>query len=258
MKKYVFVSFGILLAFFGGLTVSRSSHAGNTSRSQSNAQVAQAVSTPSPCLESEEESPQLLDDSYLTKFNGPAIDLDYDGIGSDDVPWIVDSVKITPLSNGDMLVNMGDTLYRLDKQRHVIWSHPAGPAIFDYAYVESTNLIYATAGDNIMVILNATTGAEEFIVSRNGSAAYGVAEKYGDDMCLVTDNFVMYREKFRHDDIEPMKDGITCWRGTKILWHLDFPPDAALVVNGKRILAVTKSKKAVYVNEIVPPPAKSE
>jgi len=55
-----------------------------------------------------------------------------------------------------------------------------------------------------------------------------------------------------------MKDGITCWRGTEILWHLDFPPDAELVVNGKRILAVTRSKKAIYVNEIAPPQTKSE
>jgi len=77
-------------------------------------------------------------------------------------------------------------------------------------------------------------------------------------MCLVTDNFVMYREKFRSAKIEPMKDGLTCWQGNKILWHLDFPPDAQLVVNGKRILSVTKSKKSIYVNEINPPQTKSE
>jgi hypothetical protein len=77
-------------------------------------------------------------------------------------------------------------------------------------------------------------------------------------MCLVTDYFVMYREKFRSTKIEPMKDGVTCWRGTKIIWHLDFPADAELVVNGKRILAVTKSKKAIYLKEIIPPQTKSE
>jgi len=36
-----------------------------------------------------------------------------------------------------------------------------------------------------------------------------------------------------------------------IEWHLDFPPDAELVVGGKRILAVTKSKQAIYANEII-------
>src|SRR5207245_3647824 len=97
-----------------------------------------------------------------------------------------------------------------------------------------------------------------YMDSRNGSAAYGVAQNYGDDMCLIIDNFVMYREKFRGDGIKPMNDGITCWRGTKILWHLDFPPDAELVVSGKRILAVTKSKKAIYVKEIDPHSGKRE
>lgn len=133
-----------------------------------------------------------------------------------------------------------------------------GPAYLGYASVETTNLIYGTALDNVLFILDATTGKLKFRDSRNGSAAYGAAKKYGDDMCLVTDYFVMYREKGRDAKIEPMNDGITCWRGTKILWHLDFPPDAELVVNGKRILAVTKSKKAIYLNEIMPPQTKSE
>jgi hypothetical protein len=77
-------------------------------------------------------------------------------------------------------------------------------------------------------------------------------------MCLVTDNFIFYRETDRRAKIEPINDGITCWRGTKALWHLDFPPDADLVVSGKRILAVTKSKKAIYIREIIPPQTKSE
>ena len=37
-----------------------------------------------------------------------------------------------------------------------------------------------------------------------------------------------------------------------------FPPDAKLIVSGKRILAVTKARKAIYVNEIMPPQTKSE
>ena len=32
-----------------------------------------------------------------------------------------------------------------------------------------------------------------------------------------------------------------------------FSSDAKLIVSGKRILAVTKSKQAIYVNEIIPP-----
>jgi hypothetical protein len=118
--------------------------------------------------------------------------------------------------------------------------------------VESTDLIYGVAQDNIMFILNAATGNQEFILGRNGSAAYGVTEKYREDMCLVTDNFWYYRRD-RGTGIGAMKDGITCWRGTTPLWHQDFPPDAELMVEGNRILAVTKSTKGIYVQEIIPP-----
>lgn len=128
--------------------------------------------------------------------------------------------------------------------------------LFDYTLIESTNLIYGTAGDNVMFILDAATGKELHSDSRNGSAAFGVAQNFGHDMCLVTDNFVVYREKSREANIEPMKDGITCWRGTKALWHQDFPPNAQLVVNGNRILAVTKTKTGIYVNEITVPERK--
>ena len=257
MKQSLLVGLVSLLSFVGGLAVNWSSHA-QESPSNQNAPTARATSTPNPCPEPD-QFPRLIDDKYVTKFNGTRIELDYDtGVMSGDIPWAVDAAKVTPLKGGDVLVNLGDSLYRLNRQQHVVWRHPTAQTVFDYAYVESTNLVYGTAGDNIMFILNATTGKVESSDSRNGSAAYGVAVKYGDDMCLVTDNFVMYREKFRGDKIAPMNDGITCWRGTKILWHLDFPPDAELVVSGKRILAVTKSKKAIYVNEITPPQNKSE
>jgi hypothetical protein len=257
MKKAMLLVLVGLLSFVVALTVNSTSEAQKTSN-QNNVPTGGAASTPTPCPEPD-EFPKLIDDNYVTKFNGARINLDYDtGVMFGDVPWAVESGKITPLRSGDVLINLGDTLYRLNGQRHIVWSYRTAQMVFDYVYVDATNLVYATAGDNNMFILNATTGKVEFSDSRNGSAAYGVAEKYGDDMCLVTDNFVMYREKFRGAKIGPMNDGITCWRRTKMLWHLDFPPDAQLVVNGKRILAVTKSKKAIYVNEIIPPQTKSD
>jgi len=228
MKQYVLAGLISLFLIAGGLAVVSSSHSQRAPSDQDTVPTSRATSTSTPCPEPD-QFPGLVDDNYVTKFNGARLDLDYtDGLTSEDVPWSVNSAKITPLRNGELLVSLGDTLYRLDRQRHIVWSHPTAQMLIDYAFVDSTNLVYATAGDNIMLILNATTGKVEFSNSRNGIAAYGVAEKYGDDMCLVTDNFVMYREKSRDDKIEPMKDGITCWRGVKIVWRLDFPPDATL------------------------------
>jgi hypothetical protein len=48
-------------------------------------------------------------------------------------------------------------------------------------------------------------------------------------------------------------DEIAAWRGTEVLWTLDFPPDADLIVRGDKIYAVTRTDKSIYVREIIPP-----
>lgn len=193
----------------------------------------------------------LTDERYITKLNGTKLKLNYGSWApAVDIPSFIQTAKILPLKTG-LLVGLEDTLYRLNQAYEVVWKYREGQWIDDYTIVESTGLIYVTAGDNVMVILDAVSGKKLHRDSRNGSAAYGVAENYGTDMCLVTDSFAIYREKAR--DVPPMNDGITCWRGEKALWRQEFPPDAQLVVNGDRILAVTKTKTGIYLNEIHPP-----
>lgn len=257
MKQALLISIVSVVSFATGLTFNSP---GRASKSRDNSQSissSSAVASPTPCPE--EEFPKLINDRHVTKFNGQRLNLEYaSGVQAADIPFALNEAQVTVIGDGGLLVSLGDTLYRLNRQREVIWRYQTAQLMFGFAYVESTNLVYGTAGDNVMFVLDASNGKVLTSDSRNGSAAYGVAAKYGDDMCLVTDNFVMYREKSRGDEMEPMKDGITCWRGTRILWHRDFPPDADLVVNGKRILAVTKSKTAIYVQEITPPQTKSE
>jgi hypothetical protein len=224
----------------------------------------QVTSTPSaapaPCEQFgtvESEFPQLIDEKYVTRFNGTKLKLKYGSWARPvDIPAFIDQAKIVPVGSGGLLVHLENILYRLDEYYRVVWEYKLAQPIFDFALVAPTGLIYGTAGDNVMFILDAGTGRQLYIDSRNGSAAYGEAKNYGEDMCLVTDNFVAYREKFRDAGIEPMKDNITCWQGETVLWQREFPPDAQLVVEGKRILAVTKTKSSIYVNEIKARPVK--
>ena len=256
MKKF-FIDLSVsVLCFSCGLTVASFYKPKRVQSVAQNTSSLTAVTTTSSNATSEtkDEFPNLIDDQYVTKFNGKKLRLPY-GEEPSDVSFAIDSASVASLEDGGMLTSLEDTLYRLSRDRHIVWSYHTAP-IFSYTFVAGTNMVYGTVGDNGMFILDAATGKELYSDSRNGSAAYGVARNYRDDMCLITDNFVMYREKFRGDNLEPMRDGITCWRGTKMLWHQDFPPDAELVVSGKRILAVTKSKKAIYVKEIVPPSGK--
>jgi hypothetical protein len=162
-----------------------------------------------------------------------------------------DPVQFLPLPSGQLLVGICDALYMLDSQRRITWKYTVPQLLFDFTYIESTGLIYGTAGDNTMFILEASSGKQLVFDSRNGRAAYGMVKPYGNDQCLITDNFAGYREVARDLPSSPsMKDGLTAWRGTKVLWHTDFPPDADLVVNGSKILAVTKSKDGIFVKEI--------
>jgi hypothetical protein len=209
--------------------------------------------TPSPTPSTDDDELRgLVDERLITKLNGTKLKLAYGSWASPvDIPYFIKEAKILPMKDGGLLVDVEDTLYRLDARYNVVWKYREAQPIFDYSLVESTGLIYGTAGDNVMFVLKVADGKSVHRVSRNGSAQYGVAARYGTDSCLVTDNFSIYREKLQN--IPPMNDGIACWRGTTALWHQDFPPNADLVVNGDRIFAVTKTKSAIYVNEIHSP-----
>lgn len=51
----------------------------------------------------------------------------------------------------------------------------------------------------------------------------------------------------------PMQDGVTAWRGTRMLWHVETPPDAELQVVGSKLYVVTKTGDRILVREIKVP-----
>lgn len=163
--------------------------------------------------------------------------------------------QVVILPSGRTLVGADDTLYMLDAGKRVVWKHEVSQWIIDFAHVPATGLVYVTAGDNNLFILDAATGRVLHNESRNGRAGFGVAMPYGDDVCLVADDFSGYRADYE-GGYEPMQDGVTAWRGTRALWHVDVPPDAELQVVGSRIFAVTKTKSRILVKEIEVPKGK--
>src|SRR6266852_3580112 len=108
MKKSVLVGLVSFLSVVAGIAVNSFSQ---TQKDRSNLNVPTgATSTPTPCPELD-SFPRLIDDKYVTKFNGTRISLDYDtGVMSGDIPWAVDAAKVSPLKGGDLLVNLGDWL----------------------------------------------------------------------------------------------------------------------------------------------------
>jgi hypothetical protein len=217
--------------------------------------------SPSPCpaaaqaeydaaadLEAWTHTPALLE--WENGHNGEQLPLRYD---EQTLKWGLSEGKVVVTPSGRTLAAAGDTLYMLDaSRRRVLWKYSTWQLVFDFAYVEATGLVYATAGDNVMFILDASTGRELYVEGRNGRAGYGAVLPYGEDACLVMDSFGGYRAGYGGGDA-PIQDGVTAWRGTKMLWRRDVPPDAELQVVGKRIYAVTKTKSRILVSEIKAP-----
>jgi len=151
------------------------------------------------------------------------------------------------LPDGKMLIGLCNKLFMLNKDRSALWEYRVPQCLLDFVFIPKTGLIYGTAGDNNMFILEASSGKELVRNDRNGSAAYGVVKPYGDDMCLITDNFWGYRDK--HNDLW-INDAVTAWRGTEELWRVELPPDADLIVDGDKILALTKTKDGIFIKDI--------
>jgi outer membrane protein assembly factor BamB len=184
---------------------------------------------------------------WKNRHSGTPLPLDY-GEGWDRYK----EPKVIPLRSGRMLAATRDTLYMLGADRRVVWKHTEAQWVFDFAHVEATGLVYLTAGDNHMLILDAATGKTLYRDARNGSAGYGEVVPYGADACIVMDAFGGYRD--RHGVAAgPMQDGATAWRGTRMLWHVDVPPDARLRVVGSKVYAVTKTRTRLLVKEIKVP-----
>lgn len=212
---------------------------------------APAAATPASDEEEEEfGSPEL--QAWKRLHSGAVLPLDYD---AETLHWGLSDAMVVVLPSGRTLAAAGSTLYMLDDAERVVWKYNVPQCVIDFAYIKKTNLVYVTAGDNFMCILDAATGRELAHESRNGSAGFGRVIPYGDDACLVMDTYGGYRQG-REVGVLPMQDGVTAWRGTETLWRRDVPPDAELQVVGSKVYAVTKTKDRILLKELWVPQGK--
>ncbi len=246
MKQFLLiVIFSVNSFCLGMFSIHRINYAQNTDKKP------RVSSTPCPSKEDiEEELLGLIDDKYITKENGEKLKIDS---SSFNLHYSLKESKVIPLKDKGFLISFGRKIYRFDEQFQVVWSYSVTQWIIDYTIVEATNKIYGTAGDNEVFVLDANDGKQLFKDARQGKASYGIVENYSKNKALIMDDFVMYREGNRYVGETPAKDGIGIWQNNKEIWHADFPPDAELVTNGERVLAVTKTDKGIYVKEITIP-----
>jgi len=165
-------------------------------------------------------------------------------------PAEIEDAKVAVLTGGGMLVGICNTLFDLDQNAQLVWQHTVAGELIDFAFIPSTGLVYVTALDNNLYILDAANGSVLLNHSRNGAMAYGRVLPYLDDICLVTDDNSMYRSRLSNPSLT---DSVTAWRGTEALWNVELPPGAVLAVRGSRILALTASKEGAFLQEVAVP-----
>ena len=154
------------------------------------------------------------------------------------------------LPDGKILIGLCDTLIMLNTDRSLLWEYHVPQLLYDFAFIPTTGLIYGTAGDNNMFILEASSGKELVRHSRMGSYGYGMVKPYKDDIFLITDSLAGYR--YNHND-PSIKDAVRAWRGMEELWSVELPPDADLIVAGDKILTMTKNKDGIFIKNIDAP-----
>ncbi|HEV2798899.1 MAG TPA: hypothetical protein VGW12_00280 [Pyrinomonadaceae bacterium] len=166
---------------------------------------------------------------------------------------IVDFKQIPP---DRMLVSVNDTLYLLNAKKEIIWVSDQIVDMVAAPIVDSTGGIYGIGGDLKHFSVNSRTGEVNYF-GRDvaGSHSYYTQIKpYKNDQYLVIENMQFYRDRNLCYPQCPMRnDNLYAWRGEKLLWSTEFPPNAKLQVWGDRILAVAEKKNSVMVQEISVP-----
>ena len=68
----------------------------------------------------------------------------------------------TVLSDGKMLIGLCDRLFTLNTDGSMLWEYRVPQLLLDFVFIPKTGLIYGTAGDNNMFILEASSGGSWF------------------------------------------------------------------------------------------------
>ena len=210
-----------------------------------------ATTAPTYDVDEEEFGTRELQE-WKNQYNGAPLPLDYDSLS----PRSMSDSKVVVLPSERILTLAGGDLHMLDANRRIVWKYDTPHAVVNFVYVKATDVIYSTDDGNNMYILDAATGRVLRSEPRGGRAWYGAMIPYGEETCLIMDELGSYRMGYGGGPA-PTQDSVTAWRGTRMLWRRDVPPDAEIQVVGSKVYAVTKTQTRVLVKEIKVPLDKS-
>jgi hypothetical protein len=144
-----------------------------------------------------------------------------------------------------LLVPVGDTLYMLGSNNHILWHYSFEPDIIYDVTVDAKGDIYVAAGEALILVLN-SSGKEVWRTGMSsGSASYSQIRTFGAGFLVVIDMDAYRRKGSTSDDI------LQFWKDKALVWEKPFPRNARLQIVGNRILAIVITKDGREITEIL-------
>jgi hypothetical protein len=169
-----------------------------------------------------------------------------------------DRVRPVALPDGRLLVSTFGTVYMLDASGKQLWKYVTDGETLtsEPAYNAETNEIGIVGYDLLFVRLDAATGEEKWRAKTVGSATFISVAAYGRGFLVVVD-MIAYRQKAKEFKDPHIKgsdpDRLEYWGQTEDdAWTADFPIGARLLVNGKHIYSVLRTRDVMRLRELQP------
>ena len=156
--------------------------------------------------------------------------------------------QLDPISlpDGRLIVSVGNTVYMIDAGGKQQWKYENETLTSEPAFNSGLNEVAVVMYDLQAVKLDATTGKVKWKSDTVGRGLFTSVHAYGHGF-LVLVNMSGYRE----NGSDVPADRLEYWgEPERESWHVDFPQDAEVVVNGKKVYALRRTADRMYLREI--------
>lgn len=163
--------------------------------------------------------------------------------------WPVHQLQPVPIGDGRLIVSIADTVYMLGPDGKQLWKYQNETLRCGPAFNASTNEVAVVMYDLQAVRLDASTGQVKWKSNAVGRASYASVASYGRGFLVLID-MSGYRDQLD----SKTQDKLEYWENSEqSSWSIEFPSQAELVVDGKRIYALSRSREELRLQELHAP-----
>lgn len=163
--------------------------------------------------------------------------------------WPSHEFRPIALSDGRLVISIGDTIYLLGRDGRQVWKYKGTPLTTEPAYNNSRNELAILMYDLQAVKLSAATGKVLWKADSVGRGTYSKVCAYSQGFLVLID-----MSGYRQNGTESPANRLEYWGSSKKdFWYTDFPKDSELVVSGSKIYAMRRSPDQILLQEIRAP-----